>query len=519
MTASGKLWWLTALAVCLALVAPFFAVDVPPVLDYPNHLARLYVLAFGASDPVLRTMYAPHWQIVPNLAIDLIGPPLMQVMPVSVVGRLLLALSAIVPVGGVVLYHRAAFGRWSLWPLAAGLVAYNGAFLLGFMNFLYSVGLAFAVAAVWIQLSQRRLAAAVGAAALGNLALFFCHLLGVLFFMLLIAAHELAEVVAARAAGQPVGRRILVRAGALLLALAPVAALYQVSAMADATGPTVWDIPIRRVFHLLVPFATYDATLTWVSAVVVVEAIVLIRRHLRFDAGSAVAFCALGIAYLFAPAQMKSGAVIDLRLPVMMGFLLFAGIEPVLSRKVGTVLAAALGVLLVARTACVVSVWFDHRHDLAELRATYASVEAGAKVMAVTATKTASPDYRAHEPRGRELPFLFRTDEHLPALMLIERHAFWPLLFADPHQQPLAVLPPYDQLADPLGEPQDYHLLADADPARKYRGVPAYLGRLDDFDYVLLLNAGATESSGPWAARLDLVKRTDVAALYRVRHD
>ena len=70
MTVSGKLWCLTALAVCLALVAPFFAVDVPPVLDYPNHLARLYVLAFGASDPVLRTMYAPHWQIVPNHAID-----------------------------------------------------------------------------------------------------------------------------------------------------------------------------------------------------------------------------------------------------------------------------------------------------------------------------------------------------------------------------------------------------------------------------------------------------------------
>jgi hypothetical protein len=33
-------WWLSVAGLLAGLMAPFFFVDVPPVLDYPNHLAR-----------------------------------------------------------------------------------------------------------------------------------------------------------------------------------------------------------------------------------------------------------------------------------------------------------------------------------------------------------------------------------------------------------------------------------------------------------------------------------------------
>lgn len=516
MTARDRtIWWLAAAGVIVALIAPLFAVDAPPVLDYPNHLARLYVLAFGATDPALRAMYAPHWGILPNLAIDLVGPPLMHLMPVSVVGRLLLALSALIPVAGVVLYHDAVFRKQSLWSLAVALVAYNALFFLGFMNFLYSVGLAFTAAALWIRLVDWRLGAAVAVAVIANVVLFFCHLLGVLFFVLLVAAHEVVALAAVRASGDAIGHRLVSRGAGLVVALLPVAMLYRFSAMDEATGPTTWDIPVRRLFHLLAPFSTYSIALTLVTAAIVVGALLLILRRLRIDGGSALAFVALGVVYLFAPSHMKSGAVIDVRLPVLMGFLLFAGLQPSLSRQAGIALAATLGVLLIVRVVYVDEVWSDHRRDLADLRATYASVEAGAKVLAVTAGRTESEDYWAAEPSGRKLPFFYRTDEHLPALMLIERHAFWPFLFADPRQQPLVVLPPYRELADPLAEPPQYQLLAEGDSLR-FGDHPI---RLADFDYVLLLDAGAAEASGPWSDRLQLVHRTDIAALYRVKSD
>jgi len=60
-------WWSTLIVLCGVLLMPLAVVDVLPLLDYPNHLARAYVLAWGQQDAFLSHMYAPHWAIIPNL--------------------------------------------------------------------------------------------------------------------------------------------------------------------------------------------------------------------------------------------------------------------------------------------------------------------------------------------------------------------------------------------------------------------------------------------------------------------
>jgi hypothetical protein len=46
-------WWAAFAFAALLLVAPLTVVDLPPLLDYPNHLARMLILAAGDADPVL----------------------------------------------------------------------------------------------------------------------------------------------------------------------------------------------------------------------------------------------------------------------------------------------------------------------------------------------------------------------------------------------------------------------------------------------------------------------------------
>jgi hypothetical protein len=135
LSGSDLVWWSTLFILCLILVAPLAVVDIPPLLDYPNHLARAYVLAHAQADLHLSQMYALHWAIIPNLAIDLILPPLLLIMPVHIAGRILLAVALVMPVVGTILYSQAVFGVRSCWPLAGCLVACNGLFLLGFVNF------------------------------------------------------------------------------------------------------------------------------------------------------------------------------------------------------------------------------------------------------------------------------------------------------------------------------------------------------------------------------------------------
>jgi len=178
-------WWCMLVALCLVLLAPLTLADVPPLLDYPNHLARQFVLAFIGDDPILARFYVPRWGIIPNLALDLTVPPLLWFLPIHLVGRAVVGLCLLLPVAGAVTYHRAISGRLSYWPLGAVLFVYDGALLRGFLNFVGSVGLALLLGAVWAAWRDRRpaLTALIGAA--GAVALFFCHLTGLLFFAIL----------------------------------------------------------------------------------------------------------------------------------------------------------------------------------------------------------------------------------------------------------------------------------------------------------------------------------------------
>ena len=62
-------WWCALGALVLLLLAPLVLNGFPPVLDYPNHLARLFILARAGTNPVVDRMYAPHWSIIPDLAL------------------------------------------------------------------------------------------------------------------------------------------------------------------------------------------------------------------------------------------------------------------------------------------------------------------------------------------------------------------------------------------------------------------------------------------------------------------
>ena len=165
----------------------------PAVLDYPNHLARFYILAHP-DDPILAKMYAPHWG---HPAQRRHGPDRpgadAGAGADAVAGRIVLALSLLAPPAGVALYARAALGRWTWWSLGAGVVAYNGIFFLGFMNFLLGLGMGLAAAAAWVVAGGGRGATRPpwrSARGVLGLCAFFCHLLGYGLFALLIVARE-----------------------------------------------------------------------------------------------------------------------------------------------------------------------------------------------------------------------------------------------------------------------------------------------------------------------------------------
>ena len=502
------LWIAAAVLVAAISLAPLLVVEAPAVLDYPNHLARFFVLAHP-DDPTLARMYVPHWALLPNLGMDVLGAMLLAVVPPDVGGRILLGVSLLAPLAGAAVYARAAFGRWTWWSLGAGVIAFNGIFFLGFMNFLLALGVALAGAGAWrLSRRRRRTLTALGGALVG-LATFFCHVFGFAYFAVLIAAEEGEELLKLRRERRLGWRDALSAAAMLTAALAPTLALYALTHHANGSGDAiVWRWRAKPV-QCLVPFMAYDRGTTIVTAAVVGSVLILVWRRSVLARGAALALALLGGLYLAAPAAAAGGTFVDTRLPLMTVLLLFAGVAPRISGRAAVMAAAALTLVMVGRSAEVAANWQVRARDLADLRAGLAHIQPGSKIL------PARIDWPARGPSGggRVLPNVAPLDDHLGALAVIERHAFWPLLFADPTQQPLIVAPSYQRAALPIGYVTAWRDLF-VDP-RAQPGRLAYLGDWRSrFDYVLVVGPKPAADDAPQG--LTLVSSGEAVSIYRI---
>jgi hypothetical protein len=438
----------------------------------------------------------------------------VHALPVHIAGRCLLGFILLLNLAGVLTLHRAYFGQRSFWPLGSGLVAYNCTFLLGFLNWQISSGLAMLCAAGWLIWRDRRPIATVSAAMAAGLLLFFCHVMGLVFFLVLIGSAELRAMRDFRA--------VVVRCGCLFAVLAGPIVLIFFATVDDASLAPHWPRLDVKLVNAASPFINYVFPLDMITVVLVYGGIALgIAVGWLIVSPRAIASAVLfPIAYFALPFDLKSGSFLDMRFAVMFGFLLFAAFDrapqhvqaPARQRRIYRVAAIGFAVLFAVRMAILAGVWTEHRRDVAELRAAIAGVPAGAKVFFTNVPQEEAPVYWDAGPRSRRLSNGLRADYHLPALLLIERGAFWPVLFANPAQQPIRMQPAYAKLAhEAHGIPSHAQLVVDPDKA-----LPA----LCDFDFVLMLEAGADPDVANFVPRnLTLETRSDFAALFRVLRD
>src|ERR1700757_4681372 len=95
--------WGAFVLLMLLVTTPLFSTVLPPLFDYPNHLARMHLLAEGGN-----AFYAVHWAPLPNLAQDLIVPPLAGVMPLEFASKLFLVMVFGLIAGGTIWLNRSA---------------------------------------------------------------------------------------------------------------------------------------------------------------------------------------------------------------------------------------------------------------------------------------------------------------------------------------------------------------------------------------------------------------------------
>jgi hypothetical protein len=208
---SAGRFWLLFLGLFIVTALPILRAELPPIVDYPNHLARMHVLIEQPRSEVLQQYYELHWRLLPNLAMDLTVPLLARVMPLDWAGKAFILFCLGLLPAGAALLHRVVAGQWSVWPLFAFLFLYTHVLIWGFLNYFCGLGLALLAFALWLSLAGRAVALRVGSASACALVLFFAHLMACAVFALFTVGHEIGDVWRQREFS---AKRILARATA-----------------------------------------------------------------------------------------------------------------------------------------------------------------------------------------------------------------------------------------------------------------------------------------------------------------
>jgi hypothetical protein len=167
------------LILAAALLVPIWSAAFPPLLDYPNHLARSFVLAH-LNDPAFAfsRFYRADWGAYPYLGMDASLAFLGRLFPIETAGRVFLSLCALaLPAAAWFFLHQVNPGddATALWTLP---IACNVFFLEGFLNFDLSLAVGFFALGLWLRwLAKHSIARWVAALATFT-ALYFAHLLG-----------------------------------------------------------------------------------------------------------------------------------------------------------------------------------------------------------------------------------------------------------------------------------------------------------------------------------------------------
>ncbi len=149
--ATNRAYWLFFTLVALVLVFPITIVEIPPLVDLPNHAARVHILANYSSTPAYRETFEVAFSAVPNIILDLIVVPLTKEIGIWVAIKTFLIFTVLIFLIGCDLIGNARHLGLSVSPLIASFFVYSSTFFYGYLNYVFSVSLFLVTFGLWLR--------------------------------------------------------------------------------------------------------------------------------------------------------------------------------------------------------------------------------------------------------------------------------------------------------------------------------------------------------------------------------
>lgn len=531
---------LSAFIVFILFVAALCAAfPFPPVLDFANHYARLWLLAGGIKQAPFNDIYQLDWtRSFTNIGMDLLAVSLGPVLGVPLLAKILLFLAILLPPFGAICLHLVIFGRLCLWQIGVLFFAWCSTLIGGFINFQLGLGFALIFAALefklFLQKDHRRDLAFCGIHSLYRVLivifLTLTHIFAVGFYLAVICGLE-AGFSGVHWRHKTKLRQWLLRVvWAVILVAATVYVLSIPATPLPESGhmQTVWNArPITQVLNILSALTTYVSVLDVLFALPIffIGYIGMRKNHAQRQNGAAQTLHAglmLTMLLLLAlsclsPRHVLATGWISWRFPIMMCLVLMAMIQPWPRPDRGQILAitAALCIAVFGRSLWIGENWRRAAPDVDNVISLLAHVPQGARVLPLS---NALPN--GYIPYAHRY-FSWREDvfRHWATLAVPYAHAFVPTIFTAKGKQPLMVKPAFAEIAVPEGSLYPPAVLLCPMLMQLASHDAPYLTLWQSrFDYALLLNADQPDAylSPRPIPGLSLIAETPFAKLFKI---
>ena len=486
-----------------ASLLPVLLTPIPAMVDYPNHLARMYLLSQNGT-PDANPYYAVTWALYPNLAMDLLVPRMARLVSVENATRLFLLVSQLLIVGGALALERVVKGRVHLAGFAALMLLYCLPFSWGFVNFEFGLGVALWGIAAYLMVAERAwpLRFAVNAALVA--ALFAAHFFALGIYGATLGIYELWRANHRKAPYRDAALRLVV------LAMPALALFWVMRWTAGSIGSegTAWHFEFKPLWLFRI-MNGYNLTVSAATALALVALLYVAARRGVLKLERAGAWLAIGFAllYLAIPSKLLGTAFVDLRLIPAAALILPAFCSLSLPSRRWTIAAlAAVSAITLANLTVVYAVWLPYRADYASIIASFHKIERGSLLLVGSSGE------------GEDPPFNDLTQYpmfYAPTLAVHYANAFVPNLFTEVGKQPVQPRAAVRGLAIPYGGPVPMRVLAAIAAGQTPSGIPLFIRTWQrDYDYLYVLGPGA---ANPLPDLLEELDRSSRFVLYKIR--
>jgi hypothetical protein len=434
--------WGVLVGVGLLGILPVLVSHNPPLHDYPFHIARMHILISLRHSPTLEQYYTITSFMLPNIAMDVAIPFLAHLMPTEMAGRLFLCLTLLLQISGCLVLYRVVHGRFSRWPLVSSFFVYNWIFVFGFLNYLVGIGLLLWSTAAWIWLSSRPVTARWAFGSILAILLFFCHLIVVGLFAVVIAGWEVPRILEDRKT-EPHKAMLELAVSASIFVVPAVMYFFSSTeaAPAGASHKLINLLRLPAIFIRVMCSADWAPDILLFTTMAVFAGILSYAGQIVLVRSMRIVIGLLFLTYVLIPHELSGGWGVDSRIPVLITFVVIASTRVTLGEVWRGFAFCLLFVALIARTALFAYDWHSYDSVYIAFRDAFAKLPSDS--LLYVASEDAIPSMQDLNLRLWQPPL-----EHVATLAVFDHDTFVPQTWARYGQQPISFTPRFQPVAE-----------------------------------------------------------------------